>query len=403
VKNHRVVVSGFGLIAGGLTPSPTGQLADDIFNILSGEKKRPLNGLPSFDFGDLPIEKYIPKRADKRAMGQIMHAGCCAAGQALERSGLLGDEALLAETDMIVACRISERDIQTDNHVMDSMTCLDDNNGLIAGLRDNLRPSLSLTQIANLMAANISMVHGVKGTSQTFVGNEASGVDAVDTALTRLRSGRVKRCLVGGVCRHEGQWTQLNLEAAGLLHPVEDADHNVWSGSGVVPGSSAAFLVLETEESARARGVVTKVLLHDVSHRLGQVNDPEFVNDAIAQFEGLGVDLKPEGGFSPMVLSTVSGAPIVSPKEREFWSILDAEGAEVAMVCLADYFGFLLEATFPTALVAATACLERERIPKNIGHSISAHSGGDMSLNKVFVNSWGLHGTRAMMLLEAFK
>lgn len=403
MKNHRVVVSGFSLIAGGLTPAPIGQLADDIFDVLSGEKKRPLKGQPSFDFGDLPIEKYIPKRADKRAMGQIMHAGCCAAGQALDRSGLLGNEALLAETDMIVACRISERDIQTDNHVMDSMTCLDDNDGLIAGLRDNLRPSLSLTQIANLMAANISMVHGVKGTSQTFVGNEAAGVDAIDTALNRLRSGRVKRCLVGGVCRHEGQWTQLNLEAAGLLHPVEEADCNVWSGSGVVPGSSAAFLVLETEESARARGVVAKVLLHDISHRLGQVDDPKFVDDAIAQFEELGVDLKREGMYSPMILSTVSGVPVLSPKEREFWNILNAREILPAMVCVSDYFGFLLEATFPTALVAAIACLERERLPRNTSRNISAHPDDDLCLNKVFINSWGLHGTRAMMLLEAFK
>lgn len=403
MKSPRVVVSGYGLIAGGLPLAAEGAVGGEIFDILSGTKQRPLNGQPSFDFGELPIEKYIPKRADKRAMGPIMQAGCCAAGQALERSGLLGDEALLAETDMIVACRMSERDIQTDGHVMDAMTSLDDVDGLVAGLRDNLRPSLSLTQLANLLPANISMVHGVKGTSQTLLGNEAAGVDAIDIALGRLRAGHVKRCLVGGVCRHEGQWTQLNLEAAGLLHPVEEADHNVWSGSGVIPGSSAAFLVLETEESASARGVVAKVLLHDISHRLGQVDDPKFVDDAIAQFEELGVDLKREGMYSPMILSTVSGAPVLSPKEREFWNILNAREILPAMVCVSDYFGFLLEATFPTALVVAIACLERERLPKNTSRNISAHPDDDLCLNKVFINSWGLHGTRAMMLLEAFK
>lgn len=403
MKSSRVVVSGYGLIAGGLPLGVEGAVGGEIFDLLSGTKQRPLNGQPSFDFGELPIEKYVPRRADKRAMGPIMHAGCCAAGQALECAGLLGDEALLVETDMIVACRMSERDIQTDGHVMDAMTSLDDVDGLVAGLRDNLRPSLSLTQLANLLPASISMVHGVKGTSQTLLGNEAAGVDAIDIALGRLRAGHVKRCLVGGVCRHEGQWTQLNLEAAGLLHPVEEADHNVWSGSGVVPGSSAAFLVLETEDSARAREIEPKILLHDISHHLGQVDDPNFVDDAITQFEGLGVDLKPEGAYFPMALSTASGLPILSPKEREFWNILNTRGISPAMVCVSDYFGFLLEATFPTALVAAIACLERGKLPKNITPNVRADPADDIGLSKVFINSWGLHGTRAMMVLEAFK
>ena len=42
----------------------------------------------------------------------------------------------------------------------------------------DLRPTLFLAQLSNLLAGNISIVHGVTGSSRTFMGEEAAGVDA---------------------------------------------------------------------------------------------------------------------------------------------------------------------------------------------------------------------------------
>ena len=42
----------------------------------------------------------------------------------------------------------------------------------------DLRPTLFLAQLSNLLAGNISIVHGVTGASRTFMGEESSGVDA---------------------------------------------------------------------------------------------------------------------------------------------------------------------------------------------------------------------------------
>ena len=47
----------------------------------------------------------------------------------------------------------------------------------------DLRPTLFLAQLSNLLAGNISIVHGVTGSSRTFMGEEAAGVDAVRIAL----------------------------------------------------------------------------------------------------------------------------------------------------------------------------------------------------------------------------
>jgi 3-oxoacyl-[acyl-carrier-protein] synthase II len=45
-------------------------------------------------------------------------------------------------------------------------------------LMSDLRPTLFLAQLSNLLAGNISIVHGVTGSSRTFMGEEQAGVDA---------------------------------------------------------------------------------------------------------------------------------------------------------------------------------------------------------------------------------
>ena len=67
----------------------------------------------------------------------------------------------------------------------------------------DLRPTLFLAQLSNLLAGNISIVHGVVGSSRTFMGEEASGVDAVRIALSPPRGGTGDIFLVGGAFNAE--------------------------------------------------------------------------------------------------------------------------------------------------------------------------------------------------------
>jgi 3-oxoacyl-[acyl-carrier-protein] synthase II len=70
-------------------------------------------------------------------------------------------------------------------------------------LMGDLRPTLFLAQLSNLLAGNISIVHGVTGSSRTFMGEESSGVDAVRIALSRIAAGQSDIALVGGA--HNGE------------------------------------------------------------------------------------------------------------------------------------------------------------------------------------------------------
>ena len=53
-------------------------------------------------------------------------------------------------------------------------------------LMNDLRPTLFLAQLSNLLAGNIAIVHGVCGTSRTFMGEEAASIDATRIALARI-------------------------------------------------------------------------------------------------------------------------------------------------------------------------------------------------------------------------
>ena len=124
-------------------------------------------------------------------------------------------------------------------------------------LTTELRPTLFLAQLSNLMAGNISIVHKVTGSSRTFMGEEGAGISAVETAFYRIRSGESSHALVGGAFAAERPDMTLLFEAVGAH--AQGGWQPLWSrtqgeGGGMITGSVGAFLVLESRKRAEARG-----------------------------------------------------------------------------------------------------------------------------------------------------
>src|SRR6202022_958179 len=70
-------------------------------------------------------------------------------------------------------------------------------------LMNDLRPTLFLAQLSNLLAGNIAIVHGVCGTSRTYMGEEAASIDAARIALARIEAGQSDVALIGAA--HNGE------------------------------------------------------------------------------------------------------------------------------------------------------------------------------------------------------
>ena len=95
---------------------------------------------------------------------------------------------------------------------------------------NDLRPTLFLAQLSNLLAGNISIVHGVSGSSRTFMGEEAAGVDAVRIAWAKIASGQSEVALVGAAHNSERKEMLMLYECDGFNLKKDFA--SVWSRNG---------------------------------------------------------------------------------------------------------------------------------------------------------------------------
>src|SRR5207237_7770225 len=180
----------------------------------------------------------------------------------------------LASMDMIVAAGGGERDEAVDTAILSDLPNAERPVALLnERLMNDLRPTLFLAQLSNLLAGNIAIVHGVTGSSRTFMGEEAAGVDAVRIAAARIKAGQGEIVLVGGAYNGERPDLLLLYEAGGhalkeKLAPVFERDRR---GGGFALGSIGAFLVLESSDHARRRAARPLARLSRVlSNRAGR-------------------------------------------------------------------------------------------------------------------------------------
>src|SRR5947207_9467177 len=204
----------------------------------------------------LDLDKQIPKKGDQRQMEPWQRIGTYAAGLALADAGVKGNTELLSHMDMIVAAAGGERDVAVDGTILTNKgKAANPGAFLNERLMSDLRPTLFLAQLSNLLAGNISIVHGVTGSSRTFMGEEAAGIDAVRIAASRIAAGQSKLALVGGAHNAERKDLLLLYEFGGFV--LKKEYRPVWSrreNPGFAPASLGAFLVLEERGHAEARG-----------------------------------------------------------------------------------------------------------------------------------------------------
>jgi 3-oxoacyl-[acyl-carrier-protein] synthase II len=209
-----------------------------------------------FPLPEIDWSQQIPRRGDQRQMENWQRLGVFAAGLALDDAGFKDDLEACATMDMIVAAGGGERDIAVDTLIVEESRKRNDREHLLnEKLTTELRPTLFLAQLSNLLAGNISIVHKVTGSSRTLMGEEGAGISAIETAHARIAAGQSTHCLVGGAFVAERYDMIMIMEAIqglakGALKPFWDQNGNA---SGMNLGTAGAFLVLESRPCGSAR------------------------------------------------------------------------------------------------------------------------------------------------------
>ena len=260
------------------------------------------------------FDAQIPKKGDQRQMEPWQRIGTYAAGLALDSAGAKGKAELLGRMDMIVAAGGGERDLTADSGILSGLPKAGQHELFLnERLMSDLRPTLFLAQLSNLLAGNISIVHGVTGSSRTFMGEEGAGVDAVRIAFARIQSGQSEIALVGGAQNSERKEMLLLYEFARFNLTKEFQP--VWARRarpGFALGSMGAFLVLESRSHAEARGATP------VARLAGVVNarSDRKPGDVAATLGRLWDEIAPERGKGGAVISGATGVEPATSEER---------------------------------------------------------------------------------------
>ncbi|MFH3481058.1 beta-ketoacyl-ACP synthase [Xanthobacter variabilis] len=296
------------------------------------------------------FDTQIPKRGDQRQMEPWQRIGTYAAGLALDAAGIAKNTEILSKTDMIVAAGGGERDFAVDAAILNDLSTSNDPGRLLnERLLSDLRPTLSLAQLSNLLAGNISIVHGVTGSSRTFMGEESAGVDAVRIAYARIAAGQSEIGLVGGAYNAEREDTMLlndldDFCLKGEFRPVFSSPE-----PGIAAGSMGAFLVLESPEHATARGATPIAKLSGVwSERARRQLDGAVRDKVRALLTTAGTD-----GASA-IISCATGARAATAPEAE---AIATTGLPVRAV--ANRMGHGFEAQFIAGLALAALCVSK--------------------------------------------
>ncbi|EEQ95571.1 beta-ketoacyl-ACP synthase [Brucella intermedia] len=347
MQNNKVVITGIGII------SSLGEGVDAHWNAFSEAGSEPRLERHAFapytvhPLGEVDWSLQIPKRGDQRQMETWQRLGTYAAGLALQDAGMKDDEALCATMDMVVGAGGGERDIAVDMQILDEGRVRNDRGVMLnEKLSTELRPTLFLAQLSNLLAGNISIVHKVTGSSRTFMGEEGSGLSAIETAAARIRTGQSTHALVGGSYNAEHFDMILGHELGGLLKhdgwaPLWQRDGS--AGGGMISGSGGVFLVLENAEHAAKRGARAYAEVAGIESAQIRRDNADLAN-AVRELV-----LAANDGKNPSyVVSGASGAHAATAAEK---AALDALSASYRGI--SGMTGHMREAQFPLALALA--------------------------------------------------
>jgi len=348
----------------------------------------------------LDLDQQIPRKADQRQMEFWQRLGTYTAGLALADAGLVGDSEQLSQTHMVIAAGAGERDAAADEGILTGISSASNpENFLNERLSNDLRPTLFLAQLPNLLAGNISIVHKVTGSSRTFLGEEISGVSAVEIVFRRIRAGQGDIFLVGGASVAGRKDMMLQRAIGGTLWAGEPV--SVWArperGGGTVLGSLGAFLVIESRDHAEARGRKPYARIGAVLSQQTRRQPGAATAAAQRQFDEIA---EAGGGRPPPVLSGATGMAQAPAEEQGLLAALIDQGRVSTVRGSANILGSGIEATFPALMGLGALALSRRGFFRPVDETGFEQPQSETP-ERIVTTTWGIWRGEGMGLVEA--
>lgn len=383
---RRVVVTGVGAV------SPLGVNAAEHFRrLLAGESAAVTIRHPLFEDYTQQLQAPVSGFERRKAIGNRMlrkllspSAGYAvgAAGEALQMAGLTGDTARLESCGLYVGSLSLEIDPETFipplRAALDSRGQFDMSLFAQRGMKV-IDPLFLVKALPNAGAGGISVEHQVLGPNTNLTNGPTSGLNAVALAAAAIGRGETDCALGVGYDTLLGMDSFVEQFIAGRLSQrYDDASRacRPFDGErdGTVLGEGAACLVLEWEESARARGAHVLGEILGVSQTsapalLSPANGTErgALREAACQALGMG-----RCGAERLGAVFVDGLGTREDDRREAGAVQEVlEGAAIPVSAATGAMGFTGAASGVFSLVHAVLALAQQVIPPLINWRVA--------------------------------
>lgn len=411
MANRRVVITGMGVV------TSLGNDLEQVWqNIVAG--KSGVSTITSFDvsefttriaatISDFDCTAYIPNK-DQRKFDHFILYGCYAAAKAIEASGITVTEENARRIGVAVGSGIGGASILENTwNVLDKES------------PRRVSPFSIPGSIINMVAGKISMMYGLRGPNISVVTACTSGTHNIGLAYRMIQHGEADVMLAGGA---ECATTSLGLGgfcAARALSTRNDDPTRAsrpWDKDrdGFVMGDGAAVMVLESLDSALARGanIIAEVIGFGMSADAYHITSPSGIG-AIDCMENAILDakIKPEDVqyINAHGTSTLVGDSAESASVEKFFK---DHAKKLAMSSTKSMTGHLLGAAGALETIFCALAIRDQIAPPTINLE---NPSEDCRLNYVALeaqampievamnNNFGFGGTNGSLLLRRYR
>ena len=249
-----------------------------------------------------------------------------------------------------------------------------------------LTPLWLLKYLPNMLACHVTIIHDCQGPANTITCNEASSGLSLAESQRVIERGAADACLSGGADSKMNPMAYLRQELAGRFArcaPSDDATRIVKpfdaNATGTLVGEGGGILVVEAEETAKARGARIHAVLAGTGASQSWCDDtvglvPDATGESLA--DAIQAALRDAGVTAADIDAIIpfgSGVPSLDALEQNALErVFGASLASKPLVTLAPSIGTTCAGFGAIAVAVACRALTEQKLPARLNTSSAA-------------------------------
>ncbi len=249
-----------------------------------------------------------------------------------------------------------------------------------------LTPLWLLKYLPNMLACHVTIIHGCEGPSNTITCAEASGLLSIGESTRVIERGAADLCFSGGAESKLNCMGVLRMDLAGRLAATGDETDGTKfvmpydpGARGGILGEGGGIMILEAEETARARGarVYAEVAGYGAGHSLPAyedgASDEGYRNAILNALDDAGIGPEKIDAIVPL------GASIPAMDRAEagaFAAVFGARLASIPLVLVGGNLGNCTAGAGAIQAVIGAKCVAEQVLPARVRVGEGGDGGG---------------------------